>query len=108
MDSVFHEYCPIKSVSIALNRNSRRSLGMGSFDIYTLSKDIPMKLQDVVVIQIEKNERVYSFHMPVGAPLGEAYDAGFDALQAILEITQKAAEKARPKIDPIELIAPEA
>jgi len=47
--------------------------------------------------EVKKNDRVYSLHMPVGAPIGEAYDAVFEMLQEILELSKKAVENAKVK-----------
>ena len=48
-----------------------------------------------VKIEIEKNERVYSFNLPMGAPIGEAYDAAHDCLQAIVKMGEDAAAVAK-------------
>lgn len=54
-----------------------------------------MNVKNVVVIEIEKGDFVFSFSMPVGAPFGQAYDAAFEVLQQILEFSQKAADQVR-------------
>ena len=51
----------------------------------------------IVVFEIEKNERNYAFHMPIGAPLGEVYDCAFEVLNEILELAKKSTETAKPK-----------
>lgn len=55
-----------------------------------------MNVQSMVVIEIERNGRLYTFSMPVGAPYGEAYDAAFEALQSVLDMARQSAERARP------------
>lgn len=57
-----------------------------------------MDIKTYVDIEIVKNERVYRFAMPVGAPFGEAYDAAFEALNKVSELMKQAAESAaRPQ-----------
>lgn len=56
----------------------------------------------VVTLEVEKNDRKYSFTMPIGepplgAPYGEAYDAAYEFLQEIVEMSQKAADRAKRK-----------
>lgn len=54
-----------------------------------------MAIKSHVVIEITKDDHVFSFHMPVGAPLGKAYDACHDALLEILEFSKQAAAAAK-------------
>lgn len=56
-----------------------------------------MDLKQVIKIEIEKKGHVFSFEMPVGVPLGLAYDCAFEVLQAVIEMSKQAAERARPK-----------
>lgn len=49
-----------------------------------------------VVLEIEKNGRLYSFTMPMGAPHGEVYDCLFSLLQDVLELSKKASDKMQP------------
>lgn len=56
-----------------------------------------MDLRSYVDVEVKKNDRVYHFFMPVGAPYGEAYDAAFDALTSITDLAKQAVEQARPK-----------
>ncbi len=48
-----------------------------------------------VEMKIVKNEKIYIFSMPMGAPHGEAYDACFEALLAIHDLSKVAAEQAK-------------
>ena len=48
----------------------------------------------------EVNGRTYSFTVPMGAPLGEAYDACHEVLMLITKSAQEAAEKAKP-VEPV-------
>lgn len=52
------------------------------------------KLQ--VVLEIEKNGRLYSLSMPMGAPHGEAYDCLFSMLQDVIEMAKNASDKVAP------------
>lgn len=54
-----------------------------------------MNVKTIITIEITKNDRVFSFNMPVGAPFGEAYDACYETLQHIVEFSKKAAEQAK-------------
>lgn len=46
-----------------------------------------------VVIESEKGDSVYSFVMPIGAPLGECYDAAFEVLGEIIAMSKDAYER---------------
>lgn len=48
-----------------------------------------------VIFEVEKNERKYSFSLPMGAPLGEAYDCVHEMLQEIMKQAQASADKAK-------------
>ena len=56
-----------------------------------------MDIKSYAEIEITKNDRVYHFFMPVGAPYGEAYDAAFEALTKITELAKTAVENAKPQ-----------
>jgi hypothetical protein len=56
-----------------------------------------MEVKSQVLLEVKKNDRVYTFSLPMGAPFGECYDACFESLQKILELAQQSAEKARPQ-----------
>lgn len=53
-----------------------------------------------VTIEVTKEDRVYRFSIPAGAPFGESFDAAFEALEMIRGWYDKAQEKMkenRPK-----------
>jgi len=52
-------------------------------------------LKTLASVEIEKNDRKYVFLMPIGSPFGEAYDAAFEVLTKIRELSGEALEKAR-------------
>lgn len=54
-----------------------------------------MNAKSAVIIEVRKNDNVYEFVMPAGAPLGEAYDAGFEVLKSIVELSHQAVERAK-------------
>ena len=56
-----------------------------------------MTIKSNIVIEIQKNERTYTFSMPMGCPFGEAYDAAFAVLKDITELSQQAVDNAKPK-----------
>lgn len=53
-----------------------------------------MSLHAFAEIKKIKNEREYSYKMPIGAPYGEAVDVAFEVIQDILELSKKAVEAA--------------
>lgn len=58
-----------------------------------------MTLKNTFTIEITKNERKFTFTMPSGTPIGEAYDVGHELLQALVKLAHEATEKARAGID---------
>ena len=48
-----------------------------------------------LTFEIKQNDRNYYFTMPMGAPLGEAYDAAYMALQQIIKFAKEAEEAAK-------------
>lgn len=53
-----------------------------------------MEMKSLVSIDIQKNDKLFSFHMPSGCAIGEAYDAAFQVLKVILANAQKTADQA--------------
>lgn len=47
-----------------------------------------------VHFELERNDRRYHFYMPIGAPLGEAYDACFEVLQRMHQLSAHAMKQA--------------
>lgn len=54
-----------------------------------------MDIRSHVVIEIKKEDHTFSFSMPLGAPFGKAYDAAYEVLQHIVELSRKAADQAK-------------
>lgn len=54
-----------------------------------------MNAKTMVVLQVQKNDNIFSFHMPAGVNYGEAYDAAFAVLEDILALSKQAVESAR-------------
>lgn len=54
-----------------------------------------MDARTYVVLSKKINEHTFTFHMPLGVPYGEAYDAAFSILEDILELSKQAVEKAK-------------
>ena len=52
-----------------------------------------MNQKGVVQLEIEKNGRMYTFSMPIGAPFGECYDAAYACSSHILEMAKQAMQK---------------
>lgn len=55
-----------------------------------------MDIISKIALEIQKEERVYRFEMPIGAPFGECYDAAFQCLNKIAEMSKEAADKVKP------------
>jgi hypothetical protein len=56
-----------------------------------------MDIKNCVEFNVSKGDRVYTFHVPAGAPFGEIYDAAFEVLTQCVQFAQEAAQKAAPK-----------
>ena len=54
-----------------------------------------MDIKSHVIIEIKKDDHVFSFSMPLGAPFGKAYDAAYEVLHHIIDLSKKAAEQAK-------------
>lgn len=47
------------------------------------------------MIEVSKNDRLYTFTMPVGAPFGEVYDVAYEVLNKIAELAKDGALSAK-------------
>lgn len=54
-----------------------------------MSEEQVQNEQKHVQLIVEKNMRTYRFIVPVGAPLGETYDASIDISRQLLKIAEK-------------------
>jgi len=54
-----------------------------------------MEVKNTVVLESIKEDRVFSFVMPVGAKIGDAYEACWECLQKISELATEAVDKAK-------------
>lgn len=59
-------------------------------------------IQSCLDFKVVKGDRVYNFNMPMGAPLGEAFDAVFTVLEKVRELSNAAVEKAAQSVEPQE------
>lgn len=50
----------------------------------------------LVCFEVKKNDRVYSLHVPSGAPLGEVYDSLHELLMKVTELAKQSAEQTKP------------
>jgi hypothetical protein len=50
----------------------------------------------MINLEVVKGEHTFVFSMPVGVPLGAAYDASAEVLNAIVEMAKQAAQNAQP------------
>lgn len=56
-----------------------------------------MDIKSCIEFSTKRGDRVYTFHVPAGAPFGEMYDAAFECLGQFMQMAQEAAQKAAPK-----------
>lgn len=54
-----------------------------------------MEIKSSISLEVEKNERIYRFEIPVGAPYGEAIDAAFECFTKIEEMARETFAKAK-------------
>lgn len=54
-----------------------------------------MDLRNELVLEVKKDERVYRFSLPGGAPLGESSDAVFEMFLQVDKWHKDAVEKAK-------------
>lgn len=53
-----------------------------------------LTVTSAINFEVTKNERLFRFYMPMGSPLGEAYDACFEVLQRIQELSAHAVKQS--------------
>jgi hypothetical protein len=56
-----------------------------------------MDMKATLTMTVKQNDNIYTFTMPAGSPIGEAYNAAFEVLQNVLELSKDAVERAKPK-----------
>jgi len=54
-----------------------------------------MQMKSLLNLEVTKNERLYSFSIPTGAPYGEAYDAIFSCLEMIIDLQKKGVDQLK-------------
>lgn len=54
-----------------------------------------MNLKSCVTVEVTKNDRLYTFTMPVGSPFGEAYDVAYEILLKIADLAREGALSAK-------------
>ena len=55
------------------------------------------EMNSKISMDVNKDERLYSFCMPQGSPVGEAYDACFEVLQLLLSEAARLSKNAEKK-----------
>jgi hypothetical protein len=61
-----------------------------------------MDLVSMVEMIVEKNGKKFTFSMPIGANWGETYDACFECLMKITELSRQAADAMKQVEKPVE------
>lgn len=54
-----------------------------------------MEFKNTIVLEIQKEERVYRMEMPAGAPLGEAYQCAGMMLDRLVELINEHSQKRK-------------
>lgn len=54
-----------------------------------------MEVKNNVVLEVSKDSHTFMFLMPVGAKIGDAYEACWECLQRISELATEAVDKAK-------------
>jgi len=55
-----------------------------------------MEVKSVVSLEVTLSDYTFTFNMPVGAKLGDAYEAAWACLEKITELAKESVEKAKP------------
>lgn len=58
-----------------------------------------MEHKTAVILQTSKNDRIYQFIIPMGAPYGEVFDVAFEMLAGAEEFSKKAVEQAKKALE---------
>jgi hypothetical protein len=58
-----------------------------------------MEQKAALIFERKKEERVYQFIIPVGAPFGEVFDVVFEMLGAAQEFSKQALESSKKALD---------
>jgi len=53
------------------------------------TKEVEKAEEKYAQIAVEKNNRTYLFMIPIGSPLGEAFDASIEASRVLVSMAQK-------------------
>lgn len=56
-----------------------------------------MKVEQKVIFEVERNEKIYRFEIPQDAPLVDAYQCAYECMNRILQSIIAANEQLKPK-----------
>lgn len=56
-----------------------------------------MNIKSTITIDVEINEQICTFTMPVGISFGNAIDAAHQVYSEVIKMASQAAEKSKPK-----------
>jgi hypothetical protein len=54
-----------------------------------------MELKQILSLEVVRNDKVYRLELPIGVPLGEAYEATWEMLKKIVELVNESVDKAK-------------
>lgn len=54
-----------------------------------------MEFKQILSLEVVKNDKTYLLHLPVGAPLGDAYEATWEMLKKIADLINESADKSK-------------
>jgi hypothetical protein len=58
-----------------------------------------MELKSSVILEVKRNDNVFRLELPVGAPLGDAYEATWSMLSKIVEMAKESVDKSKKTKD---------
>ena len=54
-----------------------------------------MELKSSVILETKRNDYVFRLELPIGAPLGDAYEATWEMLSKIVEMAKESVDKSK-------------
>jgi len=58
-----------------------------------------MELKSSVILETKRNDYTFRMELPIGAPLGDAYEAAWEMLSKIVEMARESVDKSKKAND---------
>ena len=58
-----------------------------------------MELKSSLILETKRNDYVFRLELPIGAPLGDAYEATWEMLSKIVDMAKESVEKSKKAQD---------